>query len=80
LSGNNLPDDFSLQIYSLDGRLIQNFGRAQVENFIIGTNEFSWSAVDSAGNEMPNGIYIFRMNVTVNGKTVSQKGRLVLAK
>jgi len=80
LSGNNLPDDFSLQIYSLDGRLIQNFGRAQVENFIIGTNEFSWPAVDSAGNEMPNGIYIFRMNVTVNAKTVSQKGRLVLAK
>jgi hypothetical protein len=80
LSGNNLPDDFSLQIYSLDGRLIQNFGRAQVENFIIGTNVFSWPAVDSAGNEMPNGIYIFRMNVTVNAKTVSQKGRLVLAK
>jgi hypothetical protein len=80
LSGNNLPDDFSLQIYSLDGRLIQNFGRAQVENFIIGTNEFSWSAVDSAGNTMPNGIYIFRMNVTVMGKDFSPKGRLILAR
>ncbi len=80
LSGNSLPDDFSLQVYSLDGRLLQNFGRSQVENFIIGTNDFSWTAVDSAGNKMPNGIYIFRMNVTANGKSVSQKGRLVLAR
>jgi hypothetical protein len=80
LSGNSLPDDFALQIYSLDGRLIQSFGRSQVENFIIGTNEFSWPAVDSAGNEMPNGIYVFRMNVIVKGKSVSQKGRLVLTR
>lgn len=80
LSGNSLPDDFALQIYSLDGRLIQSFGRSQVEHFVIGTNEFSWTAMDNAGNAIPNGVYIYRMNVVVKGMSVTQKGRLVLAR
>jgi len=80
LSGNSLPDDFALQIYSLDGRLIQSFGRSQVEHFVIGTNEFSWTAIDNAGNAIPNGVYIYRMNVVVKGTSVTERGRLVLAR
>jgi len=77
LSGNVLPDNFSLQIYSSDGRLLQQFGMNDIGNFIIGINTLSWSGAQSG---LGSQIYIYRMTLTVNGKTASQSGKLLLAK
>jgi hypothetical protein len=77
LSGNVLPENFSLQIYSSDGRSLQQFGMSDVSNFIIGTNILPWSSVQSG---LVSGIYFYQLGITVNGKTVNQTGMLVLAK
>ncbi len=77
LSGNVLPDDFSLQVYSLEGQLIQQFGLKDVSGFYIGNNELHWNAAQ--GNRT-DGILIYHLTVRANGKTVSQSGKLILAK
>lgn len=80
ISGEELPADFSLQIYALDGRVIKEYTRNDISRFIIGTNELIWNGNDTSGSEMPNGVYVYRLNVIANGKTATQTGRLVLAK
>jgi len=80
LSGNELPADFSLEIYGLDGKLVKEYAREDVSRFIIGTNELVWNGTDTAGAILPNGVYVYRINVFANGKSATQTGRLVLAK
>ncbi len=76
LSGNVLPDDFSLQIYTSDGRLFQQFGMNDVSNFIIGINNLPWDA----SQQSQSGLFIYRLTLRADGKTVSQNGKLVLMK
>ena len=76
LSGNVLPDDFSLQIYTSEGRLLQQFGIEDVSHFIIGINDMPWSAAQ----ESQSGLLIYRLTVRANGKAFSQNGKLVLMK
>jgi hypothetical protein len=80
LSGNVLPSDFSLQIFSLDGRLLSDFTTVHINQFIIGVNELVWNATDVGGNPLPSGVYAYRLSIMANGKSTSQTGRLVLAK
>ena len=76
LSGNVLPDDFSLQIYTSDGRLLQQFGINDVSHFIIGINDLPWNA----SQESQSALFIYRLTVRASGKTTSQHGKLVLMK
>ena len=76
LSGNVLPDDFSLQIYSPDGRLLQQFEMKDVDHFIVGTNNLQWSAAQ----ESQGGLFVYRLTLHVNEKVIVQNGKLVLIK
>ena len=77
LSGNELPADFSLQLFSSDGQLIQQFGMNDINDFVIGDNTIRWIASKSS---VTNGLIIFRLTVTANGKTISRSGKLLLIK
>jgi len=79
LTGNVLPDFFSLQIFTPDGRLLQEFGTGDTQ-FHMGTNELRWQARDLAGNALPNGLYLYRLTISANGKQLSQNGKLVLTR
>ena len=80
LSGNILPDYFSLQIFTTDGRLIHEFIQADILNFNIGLNELVWQARDTSGNSVPSGMYIYRMTIHANETEVKQHGKLVLSR
>ncbi|MFM8912038.1 MAG: hypothetical protein ACKOE6_03825, partial [Flammeovirgaceae bacterium] len=80
LSGSELPTEFSLQIFTLDGRRLQKFSTQDVDLFRIGINQLAWDGTDDAGNAMPNGLYLYRLNVSVAGKVHTQQGKLMLAR
>jgi Peptidase family C25 len=80
LSGNILPSDFSLQIISTNGKTIRHFTYDDVQHFNIGSNELQWSGTDSLGDLLPNGIYLYKLRVAVNGKNAAQIGKLVVAR
>ncbi|MFM7485814.1 MAG: FlgD immunoglobulin-like domain containing protein, partial [Cytophagales bacterium] len=80
LSGSELPSEFSLQIFTLDGRRLQTFTTQDVGLFRIGINQLAWDGRDDDGNAMPNGFYTYKLSVLVAGKIYIQQGKLVLAK
>ena len=80
LQGNELPDEFSLQIISLNGKVVSNFDLNDALNFHIGTNELQWNGTDASGQFLPNGIYIYRLSISVSGQGSFQKGKLVIVK
>ncbi|MFM8850599.1 MAG: FlgD immunoglobulin-like domain containing protein [Cytophagales bacterium] len=80
LSGSELPSEFSLQIFTLDGRRLQTFTTQDVGLFRIGINQLAWDGRDDDGNAMPNGFYTYKLSVLVAGKNYIQQGKLVLAK
>ncbi|HLZ16712.1 MAG TPA: hypothetical protein VKQ08_06720, partial [Cyclobacteriaceae bacterium] len=76
LSGNVLPDNFSLQIYTANGKLVREFDMNEISNFIIGINEFAWNA----SQENQAGLFVYRLTLRANGKTAAQSGKLLLSK
>lgn len=77
LSGNTLPDEFLLEVFSATGQLVNKFGIEDVRQFYIGTNELIWNGEDSLGNIMPNGIYFYRLQIKASDKSLIEKGKLV---
>ncbi len=77
LTGNGLPDFFSLQIFTTDGRLVQEFNPEDLIDFKIGLNELTWQATDLAGASLPNGMFIYRLKIRANEKEVNQQGKLI---
>ncbi len=79
LKGSDLPEEFTVQIISVNGKLLQevNFDK---ESFHLGINKLSWDGVDSAGNIYSNGIYVYRIVLKASGKEVRKIGKLALIK
>ncbi len=77
LSGNILPEDFLLEVFSSTGQLVTRFGIEDIEKFYIGTNEIVWNGTDTSGKLLANGVYLYRMNMQTNGVNVIETGRLV---
>jgi Peptidase family C25 len=78
LSGTVLPNDFSLQIISMNGEILNDFTYSDVQNFIIGINELRWNGNDEQGNSLPNGIYLYKLRIAANGKSALQIGKVVI--
>lgn len=80
ISGNELPDAFDWQIINVNGKVVRHYGNYSSPAFHIGTNEFIWDGTDSQGNDLPNGVYIYKMMLYLKDKFVEKKGKLILMK
>lgn len=67
------PGWASLKVFNLKGQLIQTLIADQLE---AGTHRLSWNAADSAGTQMPSGIYLYRLD----SKHGSLTRKMVLSK
>lgn len=77
LSGNILPEEFSLEIFSSTGQLVSKFGIEDVQKFYIGTNEIIWNGADSTGKLLNNGVYLYRMRIKAGETDSVNNGRLI---
>jgi flagellar hook assembly protein FlgD len=48
--------------------------------FRIGINELTWNGGDDRGQLMPNGLYLYKLNLMVDGKSYLQQGKLAIVK
>jgi hypothetical protein len=78
LAGPEIPDDFSLKIYSPTGGLIKSYGSAVIDQLHVGTNDIIMDSNDAAGVPFGSGVYVYRMTVLMGGKVFTQSGRLVV--
>lgn len=80
LSGPSDLDDFQLTVYSPTGSVVRSFGNEALELLHVGTSVITMGATDANGNDLPNGIYLFRIISSVGGKQFASSGRLMVVR
>ena len=77
LSGNTLPDEFLLEVFSSTGQLVSRFDIENVQRFYIGTNEIIWNGTDASGKTLNNGVYIYRLHIKSGEIDSISTGKLI---
>jgi Peptidase family C25 len=77
LTGNTLPEVFSLEVFSPTGQLVTRFGVDDVQQFYIGTNEIIWNGTDASGKVPTNGVYLYRLRIKAGEIDSVNTGKLV---
>jgi hypothetical protein len=70
LTGNEIPEVFSIQIMTLSGKVIKEITKAELGPLKIGINrtEYKWDGTDDYGEKLANGVYLYKVNVKDNLK------------
>ncbi len=79
LTGDKVPDEFTIKIFTVAGRLIKSISVPPGE-LQIGFNRIFWDGRDQDGDQLANGVYFYKFIIRNNGvtKTVIQKMAKVL--
>jgi hypothetical protein len=80
LSGQYIPENFSLELVNVNGKLLHTFSQNDANDFHIGVNYLKWDGADLQGNTLPSGVYIYKMQFSVNGTQITREGKLVLVR
>lgn len=78
LTGNELPDEFLLEIFTTQGQRLRTFTTTSVQQFNIGSNELMWDGREATGAYLPRGVYVYRLRIKTPSKETSTQGKLVL--
>ncbi|MBI4429901.1 MAG: hypothetical protein HY562_12380 [Ignavibacteriales bacterium] len=60
VTGSRLPEDITIKVYTVAGRLIQEI-RVPQSDLRIGFNRVLWDGRDREGDELANGVYFYKI-------------------
>ncbi|MBK8819002.1 MAG: hypothetical protein IPN49_07890 [Saprospiraceae bacterium] len=62
LTGEQAPEDFSIRIFTVTGKLIREISKEELGLLRIGTNrtQFKWDGTDQFGQKLANGVYLYK--------------------
>ena len=66
LTGSRMPDDLSVKIYTVAGRLVRKLTLPGGE-LRFGFNRIHWDGRDDDGNELANGVYFYKIALRLDG-------------
>jgi hypothetical protein len=72
LTGYEIPQQFKIQIMTVTGKVVKEITRAELGQLRIGRNitDYKWDGCDQYGQLLGNGVYLYRVVTTLNGKTM----------
>lgn len=72
LTGSELPDDITIQIMTISGKLVREITMDELGPIRIGKNitDYAWDGTDQYGDRLANGVYLYRVITTKDGKEV----------
>lgn len=71
ISGEEAPDAFDLMVFGVDGRMVREI---RVDNgLVVGTNEIFWDGRNDTGQDLPGGVYPYRIILRRQGQEVPVK-------
>jgi flagellar hook assembly protein FlgD len=75
LTGQNIPDELTIQILNISGRLIKQLKLSESENIKIGNNitDFYWDGKDEFGDPLANGVYLYRVIAKINNEEIEHR-------
>lgn len=68
LRGNTLPDEVKIKIFTIAGRLIKEIDIPSA-SMQIGLNKIYWDGRDADGDEIANGVYLYKLITKYKDKT-----------
>ncbi len=79
LTGSEIPEEFSLEIFDVQGQILKTISQ-QKQVLRIGINEFIWEGTDNWGLNLPDGTYFYRIILRhkSNGFSFENAGKLVI--
>ncbi|MCH7772109.1 MAG: hypothetical protein IIA49_14020 [Bacteroidetes bacterium] len=74
LQGSELPENVKIKIYTIAGRLIHDVDISALD-LNVGFNKIYWDGKDQDGDEVANGVYLYKVSAKFpeETKTVTQK-------
>ncbi|GAO41200.1 C25 family cysteine peptidase [Flavihumibacter petaseus] len=74
LTGSEVPTNFKIQIMTVTGKIVREITGPELGPLRIGRNitEFKWDGTDQYGQRLANGVYLYRVVTTLNGKKLDK--------
>jgi hypothetical protein len=75
LTGAEIPDEIKIQIMTVTGKVVREILQNELGPIRIGNNitEYAWDGRDEFGDQLANGVYIYRALVRKNGQFVETR-------
>ena len=76
LTGSEIPDDIIIQIMTVAGRVVREITQDEIGPIRIGNNitEYAWDGRDEYGDQLANGVYLYRVKVRMQGQADGYEG------
>jgi flagellar hook assembly protein FlgD len=78
LGGSELPSEFTLSLMDVNGKLIRMFAKPDLDDFHTGINYLTWNGTDTNGTRVPAGVYVYKIQLSMQGQHVTKNGKIVL--
>ncbi|MGG9972822.1 C25 family cysteine peptidase [Ferruginibacter sp. SUN002] len=74
VTGSEPPQGFRIQILTITGKVVREINKDELGPIHIGRNitEFKWDGTDSYGQKLANGVYLYRVLTSLNGKAMDK--------
>ena len=75
LTGSRVPDYMLIQIMTVTGKVVREITQDELGTIRIGRNisEYAWDGRDEYGDELANGVYLYRVITRIEGEVVDQR-------
>jgi hypothetical protein len=74
ITGSEIPQNIRIQILTVTGKIVREITMNELGPLHIGRNitEFKWNGTDQYGEKLGNGVYLYRIITSLNGKTMEK--------
>jgi hypothetical protein len=74
LTGAVIPQNMRIQILTITGKVVKEITQNELGPIHIGRNitEYKWDGTDMYGQQLANGVYIYRVITNLNGKSLDK--------
>lgn len=75
LTGHEIPDNITINIFTISGKKVKTIDQTELGPIYIGRNltEYYWNGTDDFGDQLANGVYIYKVKVKLNGESLKQR-------
>jgi hypothetical protein len=75
LTGAEIPDEIKIQIMTVTGKVVREILQNELGSIRIGNNitDYAWDGRDEFGDQLANGVYIYRVLVRKNGQFLEHR-------
>jgi hypothetical protein len=75
VTGSEVPDQIKIQIMTVTGKVVREILQDELGPIRIGNNitEYAWDGKDEFGDQLANGVYIYRVLIRKNGQFMEHR-------